>query len=544
MGIRTVRNLSHYLFGCLACQSFVSRFSLGLVAIMELAVYNAGGRDAPKSMVICIDKYRHRMKCGTRTACVLGLLALAGAFAAAVQAQENTLAADAPVYSGVFPQAKAPAAGSSRAPSQRIELKVSKDTPLQIALDKEVRLQKTGQSLHGRIVEPVYAFDKLVIPVGTQVNGKVTQIDPISAKKRTTAALDANFSPNHKFQVAFDELILPDGKHIPFQANITPGSGHVLDFVSGADEHTKNGAKDAGAQKAKEARQAAKHEWNAAMQQVKKPGKIRRFEHYAITQLPIHPQYVDAGTVYFAELREALNFGSEPLTPELASSIGAAPPPGSFVHARLITPLSSATSHNGDEVVAIITQPLFDSGRLIYPQGTYLKGSVLQAKAAASLSRSGQLRIAFHDIVLEDGVEQQVQASLESVQADRGQNVTLDAEGGAQAAPPKSRFLTTTIAVGLGAASFLGDTFGDTGPRASGGAGGYKLVGIAVGIAVHSQSLGMAMGSFGAVRSIYTNFVARGPELTFPKNTTMQVGIALPRSGAAEKAQGTETPKL
>jgi type IV secretory pathway VirB10-like protein len=488
-------------------------------------------------------QYRRRMKRGARTMCALGSLALAGALAAIVQAQEDKSAAEAPVDFGVF-QAKAPAVASTHTFTQSIQIKVAKDTPLQIALDKEVRLRKAGQALHGRIVEPVYAFDKLVIPVGTEVNGRVTQIDPVPAKKRTAAALDANFTPNHKFQVTFDELILPDGNHITFQANITPGSGQVLDFVSGAEEHTKNGAKDLAAQKAKEAKQAAKQEWNTAMQQVKEPGKIRRFERYAIAQLPVHPQYVDAGTVYFAELQEPLDFGSEPITAELASSLGAAPPPGSFVHARLLTPLGSSSSHNGDEVIAIITQPLFDGKRLLYPQGTRLKGSVLQVKPAASLSRSGQLRVAFHDMVLEDGVDEKVQASLESLQADRGQNVTLDAEGGAQAVPPKTRFLTTTIAVGLGAASFLGDTFGDTGPRASGGAGGYKLIGIAIGLAVHSQSLGMAMGSFGAVRSIYVNFVARGPELTFPKNTPMQIGIAPPRSGPGEKAQGTEAPKL
>jgi hypothetical protein len=54
----------------------------------------------------------------------------------------------------------------------------------------------------------------------------------------------------------------------------------------------------------------------------------------------------------------------------------------------------------------------------------------------------------------------------------------------------------------------------------------------------------MAMGSFGAFRSIYTNFVARGPELTFPKNTAMQIGIAPPRVGPGEKNPQSETPKL
>ncbi len=468
---------------------------------------------------------------------------LASAFCGTARARAQDAASAPTVNNAQTPATQASAAPS---PAPTIQLNVAKDTPLQIALDEEVRLKTIGQALHGRIVEPVYAFDKLVIPVGTEVNGKVTAIDPVSAGKRTAAALDANFSPSRQFQVSFDELILPDGKHIPFEAGITPGSGQVLDFVSSADERAKNsnGAKDVAAEKAKQAKQAAKQEWQAAMQQVKQPGKFHRFERYAVAQLPVHPQYIDAGTVYFAELQQPLNFGNEPLTPELAASIGAAPPPGSFVHARLLTPLSSATSHNGDDVEAIVTQPLFAGAHLIYPQGTRLKGTVLQVRPASHLARSGQLRIAFHDMVLQDGVQEKIEASLESVQAGRSQNVTLDAEGGAQAAPPKTRFLTTTVAVGLGAASFLGDTFGDTGPRAAGGAGGYKLIGIALGLAVHSQPLGMAMGSFGAVRSIYTNFVARGPELTFPKNTAMQIGIAPPRPGPGEKTPQSETPKL
>ncbi|MFZ0885583.1 MAG: hypothetical protein WAN14_19425, partial [Candidatus Acidiferrales bacterium] len=342
----------------------------------------------------------------------LELVLLASAFCGVASAQAQDAASAPSANDAQVGATQAPTA-STAAPT--IQLNVAKDTPLQIALDKEVRLKTNGQALHGRIVEPVYAFDKLVIPIGTEVNGKVTAIDPVSAGKRTAAALDANFSPSRQFQVSFDELILPDGRHIPFQAAITPGSGQVLDFVSSADERAKNSnaAKDVAAEKAKQAKQAAKQEWQAAMQQVKQPGKVHRFERYAVAQLPVHPQYIDAGTVYFAELQEPLNFGSEPLTPELASSIGAAPPPGSFVHARLLTPLSSATSHDGDDVEAIVTQPLFAGTHLIYPQGTRLKGTVLQVRPASHLARSGQLRIAFHDMVLQDGVQEKIEASLE-----------------------------------------------------------------------------------------------------------------------------------
>jgi hypothetical protein len=409
---------------------------------------------------------------------------------------------------------------------ETMPLIVPKGTALQVALGNEVRVQKVGQPIQGHIVEPVYAFDRLVVPVGSDVNGQITEIEPVSVEKRTLDALDANFTPAHRISVQFTELILANGEHIPIRTVVTPGSGAPIRFITAADENHK-GVKDAASQKAREAKQQAKAEWNTAMQQVKQRGKIHKIERYAISQLPVHPQYVDAGTVYFAELQDPLSFGTERLSPELAASVGTAPPPGSFVHARLVTSLSSATSHNGDEVEAVIARPLFDDGRLIYPQGTLLKGTVLQARPAGYMSRSGQLRIVFHDVVLQDGVAGKIQASLEGVQSASAQNLVLDAEGGAKANPPKTRFLTTTISVGLGAASFLGDTFGDTGPRAAGGANGFKLVGIAVGLTVHSTALGMAMGALGAARSVYTNFIARGRDVVFPKNTAMQIGVGI-----------------
>lgn len=58
--------------------------------------------------------------------------------------------------------------------TQSIALSVPRGTPLQVALDQEIRVKGVGQPVHARIVEPVYAFDRLVVPVGSQVTGQVT----------------------------------------------------------------------------------------------------------------------------------------------------------------------------------------------------------------------------------------------------------------------------------------------------------------------------------------------------------------------------------
>ncbi|HKV05221.1 MAG TPA: hypothetical protein VJO53_08965 [Candidatus Acidoferrales bacterium] len=419
------------------------------------------------------------------------------------------------------------------APSETVALTVPKGTALQVALDREVRLGKVGQPIRGRVVEPVYAFDKVVIPVGTVVTGEVTKIEGVSGGRRTVAALDADFTPARGVQVEFNQILLADGKQIPVRTSVTPGSGKVIEFVSAADENQKKGAKDAAAEKAREAKRQAKQEWNSAMKQVREPGKLHRIGRYALATLPVHPQYIDADTVYFAELEDPLDFGTEPLTPQMAASIGATPPQGSVVEARLMTPLSSASSSQGDAVEAMISRPLYDGDRLILPQGTMLRGTVIQVHPAHHPSRNGELRMVFHELRLADGVEQKVQASLAGVEAMKVDKVRLDSEGGAHASAPATRFLTTGAAVGLGAASFLGDSFGETGPRTAGGAGGYKLIGIALGLAVHSQPFGMAMGAFGGARAIYGNFIARGHDVVFPKNTAMAIGIGTRPPGTA-----------
>jgi hypothetical protein len=333
-------------------------------------------------------------------------------------------------------------------------------------------------------------------------------------------------------QIKFDALELSDGRHIPIQTIVTPGSGQVIQFVTSADPEKKKGVKDAASEKADQTKEEAKRQWDNAMKQVHEPGKMHKIIRYGVAQLPVHPQYIDAGTVYFAELKEPLDFGSEPLTPEIAASLYAPPSPGSSVHVRLMTGLSSATAQKGDEVEAVLSKPLFDGNRLVLPQGSRLKGAVLQVRPARRLSRNGQLRMVFHELVLPDGLQQKVEASLAGIQAAKGQDVKLDSEGGAEANSPKTRYLTTGVAVALAFVSARGDpdarngdVNGNTNSRLAGGAGGFKLVGIVIGVCVHSQPLGMAMGAYGASMSVYSHFIARGRELEFPKNTAMEVAI-------------------
>ncbi len=433
------------------------------------------------------------------------------------------------------------------APPQTVSLTAAKGTPLQIALDREIRVKKVGQSVHGRIMEPVYAFDHIVVPVGSEVIGKITEIENVSGSTRTRAVLNADFTPVKKVEIGFDELVLADGKRLPLHASVTPGSGHVIELVTAANEkEKKNVVKDAASKKVDEAKQQAHQEWDKAMEQLHTPGKVQRLERYGEAQLPVHRQYIPAGTVYFAELDEPLEFGSEVMTVPMATSIGSAIPEGSVVHARLVTPLSSASAHAGQNIEAVLSQPLMDGDLLILPQGSRLKGTVKQAQPARRMKKNGQLRIAFSGVVPPDGIEQKVVSTLEGVQAGKNANVKLDSEGGAEATTSKTRYLGTAISLGLAVVATRGgpDRDGDKinenpSGGAAGGLGGFKLVGMVLGAAVRSRTFGTTMGAYGAAVSIYSHFIARGREVEFPKNTAMQIGIGT-RAGTKGPAAHSE----
>jgi hypothetical protein len=126
---------------------------------------------------------------------------------------------------------------------ENIDLTVSKGAAFQIVLDREIRVRRVGQPIHGHLIEPVYTFDKLALPVGTEVTGQISQIESVSAGRRTLAALDANLTPTRKITVEFTGLSLADGKHIPIQTSVLPGSGQVIRFVTAAENQKKMASK-------------------------------------------------------------------------------------------------------------------------------------------------------------------------------------------------------------------------------------------------------------------------------------------------------------
>ena len=423
-----------------------------------------------------------------------------------------------------------------------IPLTVPVGTPIKVVLSQDVRIQKEGQPIHGKTAEPIYAFDKLLVPAGSAVTGKVAAIDPVSKKARTLAALNADFSPNRGLHIEMDEVTLADGRELPIHVLVSPGSSAILRFVPASTKPQGKVAECETAAKGKiaQVREQIHQQIASVEEQLHAPDKMHRLKRLALAQSPYRPQYLDQGTTFIADVQEPLSFGSEPLNAEELTNIGTQPPSGSLVHAWLTTPLNSATSKKGDPVEAVINQPLMVSDQLFLPEGSRLKGAVLEVRPARRLGRNGQLRITFHQVVPPSGVEEAVEGTLEGVDAAKGQNLKLDSEGGAQVTTPKTRYLTTGIAVMLAASSASPDEdrdgHGSMGGGAANGASGFKLVGTLAGALAHSRVVSSGFGFYGAGMSFYFHFLARGRDVVYPKDMSMVIDL-----GTREKKATAET---
>ena len=109
-----------------------------------------------------------------------------------------------------------------------ILLSVPRGMALKVVLDQTVRIRRVGQPIHGAIVEPVYAFDQMVIPAGAAIAGEISAIVPVLKRWRIAAAMNGEFSPSRQVHSPLDSAHSRKGG--PVEALITQplvNSGHL-----------------------------------------------------------------------------------------------------------------------------------------------------------------------------------------------------------------------------------------------------------------------------------------------------------------------------
>src|SRR5206468_1857396 len=80
---------------------------------------------------------------------------------------------------------------------------VSSGVPLHIVLDERTSYTKEGKPLRGHLAQPVYVFDRIALPAGTEVLGKVAEVHPVTKRKRFAALSSGDFTPLRDAEVQF-----------------------------------------------------------------------------------------------------------------------------------------------------------------------------------------------------------------------------------------------------------------------------------------------------------------------------------------------------
>jgi hypothetical protein len=408
-------------------------------------------------------------------------------------------------------------------------------TPLQIKIEKRIRIKGVGQQIEGRVVQPVFVFDKEVIPVGSELIGHVVRLKPIDRQKRFKAVLNGDFTPLHSPEIQFEVLKLLDGKTMRVRTGVASHWGVIAPVGKRMQARKKNSLISTTFERT---RVELLNVRQKIITEINSQPKWGRLQEQAYSRLPYHPQFLAANTWLSAQLKEPLAFGIETIVGTEMEQTGL-PPPDTVVTARLLSTVSSK-SDPGSKVSAIVSEPFYSADRhLILPEGTRLKGTVTQAKPAGWFRRSGKLRLRFQAMELPEPLPMKnsqlsVEAAVARVDVIREVRIKIDNEGGMKSIEPRTRFVAPAVQMFLGIQA-LDETNNNAQSqnanrvvRAIAGASGLGLVGSIA--AQFSSEAATGIGFYGAAWSVFNHVVARGHNILLVQDTPVHI-----RFGAAHE---------
>ena len=382
-------------------------------------------------------------------------------------------------------------------------LTVPSGTRFRVEVSRRPRLRE-GNGVEGRLLEPIYAENRLLIPSGARLQGKIIEVRPAPRCKRLNAKLHGDFTPLREPVIEWTMLTRADGSEYPLLGKSTTGSGGTLFFRSDAPQRVS----------------FVRRTWNSMagrktppLATAEMPRKSERLQRYFWSQMPLHPQYLEGGTRYEMVLTEDLHIAARPLPVPVEFSQPRPLQSLVWVYSRLQSDLDSATAKPGDPVEAIVVQPVLDEqNRLILPQNSVLHGKILSAEPSHRWGRNGSLRFAFHQVSWPTGFTQKVDAMPAAVESNPAAKIAIDQEGGV--ARQNEHSIAAPLVRGLLSGSTFGDNDAGRGKVAI-TSDGFAIAGHVVGLASGSSYVGGAISAVATGRSIYTHWLAHGKETRF-----------------------------
>src|SRR5260370_5670441 len=392
------------------------------------------------------------------------------------------------------------AAQDTQPPQNTIMVGAGND--LRCRLEKGLRITKSGEPITAKLVEPVYAGTTVALPEGSTNKGHVSSIS--HAPGHAGHIQRGDFPPPRTAHVAFDNVILPDGTAVQIHTDTTIGVSDVkmAQYLP------------------KSQRPGVRQKMKDAARPLREPNKLQRLRQAAITSLPYHPEYLDQGTIFDANLLDPIR------TPTRIEPAEVQPPlSDNYLHLRLLTALRSEMIARGAAIEAAVSRPYYNSDHvLLYPPGTKLKGTVTTATAAGWMKKNGQLLFSFHSAQTPDGTLTEMIATVSGIQAAGGQRLAVGQEGNVRATTSLFSRLRAPVSL-IGPSRAVTDSSLDKTAWSRSGEGrkGFGLLG--AGAAQASATTAIGFGYFGAAMNIYDAFLARGSNVELPVNTPVLLRI-------------------
>jgi len=309
---------------------------------------------------------------------------------------------------------------SNRAPAASLkEYMVPPGTILRLELSGPVNVShlKPGSELTGQLARPVYVYDRVVIPPGSQVHAVVEKVEKQKAPEKkgfiervdTLSSLGLNHHNFYEVSLRAATVKLPSGAEVPMELRFIRGGQEVHLRANEAGQMKVGGTTGKGlAQHAPGVSQVTKIERGKQQaQEYRHPMATLEVASGVRLELPVQPEVPRAAT--------------QPVKI----------PEGTRAEFLLLTELRASENKQGDSFHARLVEPIFQpDGQLLMPEGSLLDGHIAKLVQPRRMSRAASMYLVFDRLTEPGGQGQKIAASLASADVGKKEPVTMDPEGG------------------------------------------------------------------------------------------------------------------
>lgn len=208
---------------------------------------------------------------------------------------------------------------------------------------------------------------------------------------------------------------------------------------------------------------------------------------------------------------------------------------GRKIPLTLIKGVSSKTASPGDPVYLQTLFPILAGGQIAIPTGSFVSGSVVEAKRAGKVKGRASLQIRIETLILPNGTTRDFRGGLGSVDSATGERV--EGEGTVKGPGNKlgdAKNVATAAGIGAGVGAAVG---GLTTIGASGRANDVNSV-------IRRPAAGAGVGLLaGATAMLVATLFLRGPDAVLVKGTDVEMVLDAPMRFKADGPGAGTDPK-